>query len=171
MTPPMKRPPPPPQPYFDSGRMMLWSVILVALVGALGYAAYTGGPSSFGGFDVTMKIAAEPAIVPLTGDRAGVVTMTVDVQNRTANVQRLNAPAACKIFRWILFGNDERMVQAQGDDCAASQIELVLQPNEKKTETFDVAVDVNRLKPGERYQFILEYWGLRGVLVVHAADE
>jgi hypothetical protein len=171
MTTPVRRPPPKPPQYFDGGRMVLWSVILVALVGSLGYAAYTSGPSAFGGFDVAMKVSADPVIVPLSGENAGKVTMTVDIQNRTANVQKLSAPAACKIFRWILFGEGERFVQTQSEDCAPSLMELVLQPNERKSETIDVAVDAARLKPGERYQFILEYWGLRGVLVVHAADE
>ena len=172
MTTPLKRPSPPPQSYFDGRRMMLWSLILVALVGSLGYAAYMGGPSSFGGFDVAMKVTADPVIVPLSGEKAGRIVMNVDLQNRTANVQKLNARSHCKLFRWLLLGPNENLIQAQGgENCEDSAMELVLQPNEKKSDTFDIALDPSRLKAGERYQFVLEYWGLRGVLVVHAADE
>jgi hypothetical protein len=170
MTPPVRRPPPPPQ-YFDASRMILWSVILVALVGSLGYAAYTGGPSAYGGFDVAMKVTADPAVVPLSGDKAGVVVLNVDVQNRTGGIQHLKAPAACKLFRWTLTAEDGALVQVHNEICDPAVMELKMEPNERKTETFEARLDPARLKPGERYQFNLEYWGLRGILVVRAGDE
>jgi hypothetical protein len=170
MNTPARKPPPPPQ-YFDARRMMLWSAILVALVGSLGYAAYTSGPSTFGGFDVAMKVTAEPSVVPLSGDRAGRVILNVDVQNRTGGIQRLNAPAACKLFRWTLTSEEGALVQTHNEDCERATMELKLQPDERKTETFEAQLDPKRLEPGQRYQFNLEYWGLRGILVIRAADE
>jgi hypothetical protein len=171
MTTPQKRPPQQPQ-FFDSRRMILWSVILVGLVASLGYAAYTTGPSTFGGFDVAMKVTADPTVVPLNGEKAGVVRLNIDLQNRTAAVQRLNAQSHCKLFRWLVIGPSEQLVQAQAaENCKDSAMELVLQPNEKKADVIEIALDAKRLKAGERYQIILEYWGLRGVLIVHAADE
>lgn len=171
MTTPLRRPPPPPQPYFDSRRMILWSVILVALVGSLGYAAYTSGPSTFGGFNVAMKVTAEPTVVPLTGENAGLVTLNVDIQNRTSGIQHLQAPAACKLFRWTLTAEDGALVQVQNETCENAVMELKMEPNERKSETFQARLDPSRLKAGERYQFNLEYWGLRGILVVRAAEE
>ena len=171
MTSPLKRPPPTPQPYFDSRRMILWSLILVALVGSLGYAAYTSGPSNFGGFDVAMKVTADPPVVPLAGDNAGIVKLSVDVQNRTGGIQHLRARAACKIFRWALTAEDGSLVQAHGETCDDAVMELKMEPNERKSETFEARLDPTRLKAGQRYQFNLEYWGLRGILVIRAAED
>lgn len=170
MTTPLKRPPPPPQPYFDSRRMILWSVILVALVGSLGYAAYTSGPENFGGFNVAMKVTADPAVVPLSGDNAGLVKLSVDIQNRTGGIQRLEAPAACKIFRWTLTAEDGALVQVQNETCENAVIELKMEPNERKSEIFEARLDPTRLKAGQRYQFNLEYWGLRGILVIRTTE-
>lgn len=170
MTTPPRRPPQQSE-YFDGRRMILWSVILVALVGSLGYAAYTSGPSNYGGFDVAMKVTAEPAVVPLTGERAGVVTLNVDVQNRTGGIQHLKAPAACKLFRWTLTAEDGSLVQTYNETCAASVMELKMEPNERKADVFEARLDPSRLTAGKRYQFNMEYWGLRGILVVRAADE
>lgn len=170
MTTPPKRPPPQPQQYFDGRRMMLWSVILVALVGSLGYAAYTSGPSSFGGFDVAMKVTADPTVVPLTGENAGLVTLKVDVQNRTGGIQHLQAPAACKLFRWTLTAEDGSLVQVHNETCDGALMELKMEPNERKSDTFEARLDPARLTAGKRYQFNLEYWGLRGILVVRAGE-
>jgi hypothetical protein len=169
MTTPSKRPPQQSQ-YFDTRRMMLWSVILVALVGSLGYAAYTSGPSTYGGFNVAMKVTADPAVVPLSGDRAGIVTLNVDVQNRTGGIQRLNAPAACKLFRWTLTAEDGSLVQVHNETCEASVMELKMEPDERKNESFEARLDPSRLEAGKRYQFNLEYWGLRGILIVRAGE-
>jgi hypothetical protein len=59
-------------------------------------------------------------------------------------------------------------VQAAGEQCDDLLMEMTLQPNESKTETIDVQLDASRLKADERYQFTMEYWGLRGLLVVRA---
>ena len=171
MTTPRPRPTGPTQPqFFDPRRMILWSVILFVLVAAMGYAAYKAGPSAFGGFDVALKISADPIVIPLTGDDAGIITMTATATNRTSSIQTLNAPATCKVFRWILAAADGAMVQAAADECEDLLMEAKLEPGKSLTETYKVKVDPTRLKAGERYQFVIEYWGLRGMLVVHAGE-
>lgn len=170
MTTPTRRPPPHQTQYFDTRRMILWSAILVTLVGALGYAAYKGGPSAFGGFDVTMTVQADPETIPISGDAAGRVKLTVAIQNRTSETKVLNAPAPCKLFRWVLTGAQGELVQAAGDGCEDLSMELTLKPSEKRTEEFQIALDPTRLKSGDRYQFTMEYWSLRGQLVVRTGE-
>lgn len=170
MTTPLRRQPPQQPEYFNSGRMILWSVILVALIGALGYAAYKSGPSSYGGFDVTMKVDADPSTVPVSGAAAGHVKLNVMIQNRTSETTVLNAPAPCKVFRWVLTGAEGELVQASGEECDALTMEMSLKPSEIRNESFEIVLDPTRLKANDRYQFTMEYWGLRGQLVVRSGE-
>jgi hypothetical protein len=161
--------PPAPAP-FDVRRMILWSVILVAVVGSLGYAAFVSGPSRFGGFDVAFKVSGNPVVIPITGDAAGKTVLTATLTNRTAKPQVLNAPAPCKTFRWILSDGAERMVQSAADDCDDLLMELTLKPGETRTETFTIALDTRRLAANGRYELIMEYWGQRGLLVLKTSQ-
>jgi hypothetical protein len=74
------------------------------------------------------------------------------------------------LFRWILTDAEGRLVQAAGDQCDELLMEQTLQPSEKKSETIAVKLDPSRLKADQRYQFTMEYWGLRGQLVVKAGE-
>lgn len=146
----------------DWRRYVLWMLIWVAFVAALGYAAANGG---LGFLENDIHLAAEPNRdrVALNGD-SPVIEVKVLLRNNTRETVTLKAASACKMFRWQVFNRAGDMVQSKvsEDNCPTTEVSAILPPGEKLEEYYALALVPTRYRAGEDYLVRYWYWGYEG---------
>jgi pectin methylesterase-like acyl-CoA thioesterase len=148
----------------------VWVAVIFAVAAAAGYAVYREGPSAIGGYDIALKVTAAPVVIPLSGDTAGFVKVTATVENRTSKTQTLNASAPCKVLRVMIAGSDDVIVHASDQNCDDLVMEAVLEPGKTLSETVEIAIAPERLKAGERYKMLVQFWGQNGVMILRGGE-
>ena len=147
----------------DWRRYLLWALIWVAFVAALGYAASQG---SLGFLENAVSVTAEPNRdrVPLGGPDTPVIEVKVKLANNTREPARLSALSACKIFRWQIFARTGDMVQSKVNEesCPTIEVAANLPSGEKVEEFYSIVLERERYRPGEDYLVHYWYWGYEG---------
>lgn len=147
----------------DWRRQVLRSLIFVAFVGALGYAAAYGG---FGIFEDPIHLALEPnrERVQLTGPEPPVIQVKVSLRNNTREDLTLKAGTACKVFRWQIFDRSGDMLQSKvsEESCPQTEVTAILPPGERLEELYSIALVPTRYRAGDDYLVHYWYWGYEG---------
>lgn len=147
----------------DWRRYLLWALIWVCFVAALGYSASQGG---LGFLENAVSVTAEPNRdrVPVGNAASAVIEVKIRLTNNTANPATLSAPTACKVFRWQIFARSGDMVQSAviEDTCPKREVTALLPPGEKVEEFYSIALEAHRFQPGEDYLVHYWYWGYEG---------
>jgi hypothetical protein len=153
----------PQAPKPDWRRYLLWSVIWVTFIAALGYAASQG---SLGFLENAVVVTAEPNrdTVKLGSSEPAVIQVKVNLRNSTSKPAPLNAPSACKIFRWQIFARSGDLVQTvvPKDDCPQTPVAVTLGSGAHVEEFYAIVLEAHRYKPGEDYLVSYQYWGYEG---------
>lgn len=146
----------------DWRRYLLWALIWVAFIAALGYSASEGG-LDFLENAVTVRAQPNRDSVALT-ERTPVIEVKVRISNSTGEAVTLNVPSACKIFRWQIFSRSGNMVQSKvtEDSCPNTPVSAVLPPGEKLEEFYSIVLEPSRYRSGDDYLVHYWYWGYEG---------
>jgi hypothetical protein len=155
---PLPQSPPP-----DWRRYILLTVIWVAFIAALGYAASNG---SLGFLENAVTATAEPNRdrVTLKSGEPAVIQVKVSLRNNTRNQVTLTAPTACKVFRWQIFDRAGDMVQSviPKDTCPQSPVTAYLPAGEASEEFYAIVLEAQRYRAGDDYLVHYWYWGYEG---------
>ena len=147
----------------DWKQQLIRSLMFVAFIGALGYAAAYGG---FGLFEDDIHLALEPNrdSVQLTGSEPPVIQVKVSLRNNTREDVTLKAPSACKMFRWQIFDRSGDMLQSKvsEDTCPNTEVVAILPPGERLEEFYAIALVPARFRAGDDYLVHYWYWGYEG---------
>jgi hypothetical protein len=153
----------PQAPKPDWRRHVLWSVIWVAFIAALGYSASQGG---LGFLENAVVVHAEPNrdSVKLQSAEPAVIQVKVSLRNSTSTQATLKAPTACKIFRWQIFARSGDLVQTvvPNDNCPQTEVTAYLPSGERVEEFYAIVLEAHRYKPGQDYLVSYQYWGHEG---------
>lgn len=146
----------------DWRRYLLWALIWVAFIAALGYAANEGG---LGFLENAVSVTAEPnrERVALSGG-APVIEVKVRLTNNTREPATLRAASSCKVFRWQIFARSGDMVQSKvnEDTCPATEVAAILPSGEKVEEFYSIPLEPQRYRAGDAYLVAYWYWGYEG---------
>jgi hypothetical protein len=147
----------------DWRRNLLWSLIWVAFVAALGYSASQGG---LGFLENAVVVQAEPNrdTVKLGGSEPPVIQVKMTLRNSTSKTATLTAPTACKIFRWQIFARSGDLVQniIPEDKCPPTEVSANLASGQSVEEFYAIVLEAHRYKPGDDYLVQYQYWGYEG---------
>ena len=153
----------PQAPKPDWRRYLLWSVIWVTFIAALGYSASQGG---LGFLENAVVVSAEPNrdTVKLQGAEPTVIQVKVNLRNNTSKQATLNAPTACKVFRWQIFARTGELVQTvvPQDTCPQSPVTAYLPAGEHVEEFYSIVLEAQRYEAGHDYLVSYQYWGYEG---------
>jgi hypothetical protein len=160
-------PTPPQQP--DWRRYLLWAVIWVAFVAALGYAAKEG-ELDFLQNDVHLALEANRDRVALADKTPPVIEVKVSLRNNTKDPVTLSAASACKVFRWQIFARSGEMMQSKTNEesCPPGEVSAVLPSGQKVEEFYSIALETQRYRKGEDYQVRYWYWSYEGAFEFRA---
>ena len=147
---------PPPDWRQYAMRIGIW----VAFVGALAYAAANGG-LDFLGNDINLKMEPNRETVALASKEPAVIQVKVTLRNNTGETVVLDAPSACKVFRWQIFDNNGAQVQARYDPtgCPEVAVQAGLKPGATLEEIYSIPLEVSRFEVGQIYVVHARYWG------------
>jgi hypothetical protein len=147
----------------DWRRYLLWALIWVAFVAALGYSASQGG-LGFLENDVSVTLEPNRERVALGGAAAPVIEVKVRVTNNTREPATLRAASACKVFRWQIFSRSGDMVQSKVNEesCPTTEVVAILPPGEKVEEFYAIVLERDRFRAGDAYLVYYWYWGYEG---------
>jgi hypothetical protein len=152
----------PQAPAPDWRRYVLWMLIWVAFIAALGYAASEGG---LGFLENAVSVTAEANRdrVKLVG-AAPVIEVKVRLTNNTREPALLRAATACKIFRWQIFARSGDMVQTRVNEevCPQTEVSANLPSGEKVEEFYSIVLEPQRYRAGDDYLVRYWYWGYEG---------
>jgi len=153
----------------DVRRYLLWAVIWVAFVAALGYAATHGG-LDFLENDVHLSVEPNRDSVVLLGKEPAVIQVKVTLRNNTRDAVTLTAPSACKVFRWQIFSRDAELVQSKTneDSCPEGEISAILPSGQTVQEFYSIVLAPQRYSAGQDYQVRYWYWGHEGAFEFRA---
>lgn len=159
----------PQAPAPDWRQYMLRTVIWVAFIGALGYAA-AGGGLGFLENDVSLKIEPNRDSVTLTSKEPAVIQVKVTLRNNTGENVTLRAPSACKVFRWQIFDTGGGQVQARYDPTPCPDLDVAtrLAPGQSIEEFYSIQLVVERYRPGEKYLVNARYWDHEAEFIFNA---
>jgi hypothetical protein len=142
---------------------MLWSLIWIAFIAALGYSASQGG---LGFLENAVVVEAEPNrdAVKLKSAEPAVIQVKVKLRNSTSKTATLVAPSACKIFRWQIFARSGNLIQnvVPKDDCPPVEASANLPSGQSVEEFYAIVLEAHRYTPGEDYLVQYQYWGYEG---------
>lgn len=146
----------------DWRRYVLWMLIWVSFIAALGYAASEGG---LGFLENAVSVTAEANRdrVKLDGE-APVIEVKVRLTNNTSEIAVLHAGTACKIFRWQIFARSGDMVQTKLNEevCPPTEVSANLASGEKVEEFYSIVLERHRYRAGDDYLVRYWYWGYEG---------
>ena len=159
----------PQAPAPDWRRYLLWAVIWVAFVAALGYAA-TKGSLDFLENDIHLSVEANRDSVALSTKEPAVIQLKVTMRNNTRDRVTLSAPSACKIFRWQIFNRSAELIQSKTNEesCPDSEVNAILPPGETLQEFYSIVLAAQRYRAGEDYLVRYWYWGREGAFEFRA---
>lgn len=147
----------------DWRRYLLWALIWVAFIAALGYSASQGG---LGFLENAVVVTAEPNrdTVKLQAAVPAVIQVKVNLRNSTSKQATLTAPTACKIFRWQIFARSGELVQTvvPNDTCPQTPVTAYLPSGEQVEEFYAITLEPNRFEAGQDYLVSYQYWGYEG---------
>ncbi|MFM9863578.1 MAG: hypothetical protein ACKVRO_08220 [Micropepsaceae bacterium] len=147
----------------DWRRYLIWALIWVGFIAALGYSASQGG---LGFLENAVVVSAEPNRdkVKLQGAEPAVIQVKVNLRNNTSKQATLTAPTACKIFRWQIFARTGDLVQTvvPKDTCPQSPVTAYLPAGENVEEFYAIALEAQRYEAGQDYLVSYQYWGYEG---------
>ena len=153
----------PQAPKPDWRRYLLWSLIWVVFIAALGYSASQGG---LGFLENAVVVQAEPNrdTVKLNSAEPAVIQVKVTLRNSTSKTTTLVAPSACKIFRWQIFARSGDLVQnvIPKDNCPQTEAAANLPSGQSVEEFYAIVLESHRYTPGEDYLVQYQYWGYEG---------
>lgn len=142
---------------------MLWSVIWISFIAALGYSASQGGLAFL---ENAVVVQAEPNrdTVKLQSAEPPVIQVKVTLRNSTSKTAALVAPSACKIFRWQIFSRSGNLIQnvVPKDNCPQTEAAANLPPGQSVEEFYAIVLEAHRYTPGEDYLVLYQYWGYEG---------
>ena len=155
---PLPQAPPP-----DWRQYVLRTIIWIAFVGTLGYAASTGN-LGFLQNDVDLTIEPNRGTVTLKGGVPPVIEVKVTLRNNTSDVRTFGAPSACRIFRWVILDRAGAQAQARTDEahCPDQEVKVQLKPGQSIEEFYAIPLLVERFNAGRDYTVRLSYWGVEG---------
>ena len=147
----------------DWRQHLIRSLVFVAFVAALGYAAAYGGLSVFED-DVHLALEPNRDSVQFTGTEPPVIQVKVSLRNNTDADVTLKAPSACKMFRWQVFDRSGDMLQSKvsEDTCPNTEVVAILPPGEKLEEFYAITLAPTRYRAGDDYLVHYWYWGYEG---------
>lgn len=147
----------------DWRRFLIWSLIWVAFIAALGYSASQGG---LGFLENAVVVSAEPNRdkVALSSKEPAVIQVKVTLRNNTSKQTTLTAPTACKIFRWQIFARTGDLVQTvvPEDTCPKAPVTAYLPSGEHVEEFYSIVLESQRYERGHDYLVMYQYWGYEG---------
>jgi len=159
----------PQAPAPDWRQYMLRMGIWVAFIGALGYAAASGG-LGFLENDISLKIEPNRDSVALASKEPAVIQVKVTLRNNTDKTVTLAAPSACKVFRWQVFDSSGAQVQARYDPspCPNLDVATKLAPGAAIEEFYSIPLAPERYQPGQKYMVHARYWNHEAEFVFNA---
>ena len=144
--------------------LLLWAVIWVSFIAALGYAASNGG---LGFLENAVTVTAEPNRDTVKLQGAG--TRGHPSQSQPAqqhpNQATLTAPTACKVFRWQIFARAGDLVQSvvPKDTCPQSPVTAYLPVRRSMRRVLcDRARSTALPAPATTTSCHYQYWGYEG---------
>lgn len=147
----------------DWRRYLLWTLIWVAFIAALGYSASQGG---LGFLENAVVVSAEPNrdTVKLASKEPPVIQVKVSLRNNTSKTAVIAAPSACKIFRWQIFARTGDLIQnvVPEDTCPQREASANLAPGAIVEEYYSIVLEARRYKPGDDYLVQYQYWSYEG---------
>jgi hypothetical protein len=147
----------------DWRRYLLWALIWVVFIAALGYSASQGG---LGFLENAVVVNAEPNrdTVKLAGKEPPVIQVKVSLRNNTSKTTVIVAPSACKIFRWQIFARSGDLVQniIPEDTCPQREVSANLAPGNAVEEFYSIVLEPQRYTAGDDYLVQYQYWGYDG---------
>jgi hypothetical protein len=153
----------PQAPKPDWRRYLLWSLIWITFIAALGYSASQGG---LGFLENAVVVQAEPNrdTVKLKGAEPAVIQVKVTLRNSTSKPATLVAPTACKIFRWQIFARSGDLMQSviPKDNCPQTEVSANLASGNAVEEFYSIVLEAHRYTAGEDYLVVYQYWGYEG---------
>jgi len=153
----------PQAPAPDWKRHVLRIAIWGALVMAVAYSVSEGG-LGFLENDIHLNLEPNRERVAVDGKDPAVIQVKVLLRNNTREDVTLNAPSACKLFRWQIFSRAGDMVQSKvtEDSCPDKAVSAILPPGQTLEEFYSITLVPERYHAGEDYLVHYWYWGHEG---------
>jgi len=158
MPPALPQAPPP-----DWRQYVLRTIIWVAFIGALGYAAANGG-LGFLENDISLTLEPNRETVALSGKEPPVIQVKITLRNNTGKPATFTAPSACKVFRWQIFDTAGAQVQARYDPspCPDATVTTTLASGASLEEFYSILLIPERFQRGQKYLAHVRYWDQEG---------
>jgi len=135
---------------------MRTTLLTILAVVAIGLALeYTGLR------DQTEAVTAEVTAGARTGDTIP-LTVKLRYTNPNEEGELLEANGPCDVFRWMLLTAGGDFVQGEyrkEESCPQVHVEQWVQPEHYLEQSYELAIEADRLKTGEPYVLHMRYWG------------